>query len=128
MINGVRLISDYLREADGIPRVVVRTPNDSDTEGWVRITQLNAPSETEPIDHLFRFMVQLDCYASKSGGYPEAHAIAAAARDALKAMPGTYERGVVTGVQCVGHAYIPDTDFEPDRERFVLTFYVWIHE
>lgn len=127
MINGDKVVADYLREVDGVPRVVVRTPDNQST-AWVRLTRLAAPSETEPIDHLIRFMFQLDCYAGKAGGYPEAQSLASTVRDALKAMPGVHDGAVVTGTQCIGDAYLPDTDFEPDRERFSLTFYVWMHE
>jgi hypothetical protein len=109
-----------------VPRVVNKTPKDQNI-GWVRLTQLNAPSETEPIDWLIRYLIQLDCYAGADGGRPEATALASAVRAAMKAMPGNLAGAVCTGTQCIGDASNPDEVFAEDRERVMLTFYAWIH-
>lgn len=124
--NAERVIADYLRSWSGIPRVVNKTPDDQ-TDAWIKLTQLNAPSETEPVDWLIRFMFQVDVYAGKDGGRPEANSLGAAVRAALKEIPGGTDDAVVTGSSCVGDASVPDTSFTPARERKSLTFYFWMH-
>lgn len=126
MIDGTKLTADYLRSLDGVPRVVNETPRNQAT-GWVRLTQLNAPSETNP-EHLYRFMLQLDCYAGKDGGFPEAKALAATVREGMQLMRHEhFDSAVVTETKCIGDFHSQDTDFNPDRWRVALTFYVWAH-
>lgn len=135
--NAEKLIADYLRELDAVPRVVNKTPQDQST-GWVRLTKLSAPSQTEPLDWLIRYMIQLDCYAGagtpeepdalgNTGGRPEATELASVVRAAMKEMPGNLTGAVCTGTQCIGDASNPDEVFAEDRERVILTFYAWIH-
>lgn len=127
MVNVPKAVADYLRGVPGVPRVVHKTPENQST-AWVRLVQLDARSASQPIDHLIRYLLQLDCYAGEEGGYPEARDLSNTVRTALKAMPGTHGDVVVTGAECVGHRFIPDPDFTPDRDRFALTFYLWAHE
>lgn len=126
-----KTVSRYLREhADIIAlgaRVVATPPADRSTP-WVRVTQLDDQAvDGSRAEHLIEFMLQLDCYAGASGGKPEASTLARTVRAALAAMPGTQNGVVVTGVQFLSGAYIPDTEFEPARERYIRTVTVWAH-
>lgn len=110
-------------------RILGQAPGTTD-DAWVRITQLDARNQTEPVDHLILFMVQLDCYASKTGldgsQQKEATLIARTVRASLKAAAGTHDDTVITGVS-VSQSRQPDTDFEPARQRVILTAQVWAH-
>lgn len=131
-----KIVSDYLREHPAIEalqaRVVGKTPGTTALP-WVRVTQLDAAaSGGHRSDHLIEFYFQLDCYAGadKSGnseGQPGANTLARTVREALIAMPDADHEAVVNGVDIRSMARIPDTDLEPARERFVLTFLTWIH-
>ncbi len=125
--NGEKIVADYLRTIAGVPRVVNKTPRDQGT-AWVHLTQLNAPSETSA-DYLIRFLFQLDCYAGDSGGRPEASALAIVVRAALEQMPdAALDGAVVSKTRNIGHASNPDEVFDPDRERIILSQYVWMHD
>jgi len=126
-----KISSDYLRSDAGVvalgARVVGKSPGNTDTP-WVRVTQLDATS-THRADHLVNYLLQFDSYAGKTGGQPEANSLGRAVRKALMQMPdATHTGAVVTGVQIIGHARIPDTSIdEPARERVVITAQVWAH-
>lgn len=123
--NAEKLVANRLREEADL-RVVAKTPKDTDS-AWVRLTLLDAPQGNSPADHLVAFYLQLDCYAGKKGGEPEAIGLALAAREVLTGLGGTYDEGVVTGGRINGMARIPDVDLEPARERVVMTATVWAH-
>lgn len=126
-----RIVSDYLRShADVVAlatRVVGKTP-DTVSTSWVRVTLLDAANEagSRP-ERLIDYMLQLDCFAGATGGQPEANSLARTVRAVLHEMPGLQGGVVVTCVRFIGMARIPDTDFEPARERIVLTATVWMH-
>lgn len=122
--NGDEVLAEYLREVDDLPRVVNSTPDNLD-KPWVRLSQLAAPSETEPVDHLIRFMIQVDCFSGKDGGRSEATDIGIAVRDAIKSMPGQTEGAVTTGTECVGDSDSLDTAIP--REYRTQTYYIWMH-
>jgi hypothetical protein len=127
-----KIVSGYLRELaelqDLDARVVGKTPG-STTAPWVRVTKLDAPNVSNArVEHLIAYLVQFDCYAGVKGGQPEANALAALVRAALIALPATPDLGaVVTSSVIVGDGRIPDTDFEPARERVILTATVHMH-
>jgi hypothetical protein len=134
--DGEKITGAYLREHADIvalaARVVGKTPDDPDSTPWVRLTQLDASAQPNSrADHLTAFLFQIDCYARQrpSGGSPqaEAHLLGRTVRAALVAMPGQRGDAVVTGVRMLGHARRPDTDFEPARERVILTVQAWMH-
>lgn len=124
--NGSKVLAEYLRSVEGMPRIVNKTPADQ-TDPWVRIAKLGSPSETEPVDHLIRFMFQVDCFSGKSGGRPEAVQLASDVRSAIKNMPGLTVDAVTSGAECTNDADAVDTAFAPAREYQTLTFYIWMH-
>lgn len=122
-----RLVGEYLRaHPDVTARVVGRTPGKNASDpAWIRLTQLDAADDpTSGQEHLIGYLLQLDIYA---GGQPEVWTLARAVRAALHAMPGTHGDIVITAVRFTGMARIPDQDFEPARERVVLTTTVYAH-
>lgn len=128
-----RAVSHYLLEDNDVTtlcgrRIVGKTPSTTD-EPWVRATWLAAMNDPRiPVDYLTTNMVQLDCYAGKDGGQPEAKLLARTVRASLDAMPAADNDDVeVTAVRFVGMVRLPDTDFEPARERVILTAQVWAH-
>jgi hypothetical protein len=127
-----KIVSDYLREHAAVSAITTRIvgkPPSSQTDPWVMVTQLAAAQEVASItDHLIAFMLQFDCYAGATGGQPEANLLARTVRAALQDIAtASHDDAVVTGCRLIGHARIPDTDFEPQRERFALTAEVYIH-
>lgn len=125
--NVEKVVADYLRETIDA-RVVARTP-DNQADSWVRLTMLDASAASQ--DHLIAFLVQLDCYAGRDGGQPEAMTLARDARASLRDMrdadPSDTGEVVVSEVRFVGMARIPDQEFTPDRERVILTARIWMH-
>lgn len=124
--NGSKVLANYLRSVDGTPRVVNKTPEDL-TDPWVRLSMLGSPSETEPVDHLIRFMFQVDVFAGQDGGRPEANDLAALVRDAIKAIPGQTEEAVSSGSECINDSDATDSSLSPAREYRTQTWYVWMH-
>jgi len=124
--NGEKILADYLRTVDGLPRIVNKTPDDQ-TDPWVRLTMINNSNETEPVDHLIRFMFQVDVFSGVSGGRPEANVLGIAVRDAAKSMVGQTEDAVTSRVDCIGDASASDADFTPHREYRTQTYYIWMH-
>jgi hypothetical protein len=127
-----KLTSDYLRTHAEVStltsRIVGKTPSDT-SDPWVRVTQLDASNQTlSRPEHLIEYLIQFDCYAGVDGGQPEAKTLASTVREALADMPGaTYDGAVCTNARFTGMARIPDTDFEPARERVILDATIWMH-
>lgn len=123
-----RIVMTHLREHDDVAaivgrRVVVQTPSSTDTP-WIRVEQLDAPSDARsPVDHLVGYLLQFDCYAGGDGGRPEATLLGRTVRAVLSAMPqAEHEGAVITSAKIAGHSRIPDAiDFEPARERVIIT-------
>lgn len=113
----------------GTGRVVNKTPKSTDAP-WIRLTQLDARASHRS-EHLIEAYFQLDCYSSKAGlnGSQQADAarLALAARAVWMDMRAADLDAVVAGVEIRGHARIPDNDFEPARERYVLSAVVRLH-
>lgn len=129
--DGEKLLSRYLREyaplaAEDV-RVVGKPPSDTEKSPWIRVTVLDAPSALP--DHLVPFYFQLDVYATEEGGQPEAVQTALIVREALAELNrgASLPDGVVSGAEINGYARIPDTEFEPARERMMLTTTVYAH-
>jgi hypothetical protein len=129
------VIGDYLRGHADIQaldaRIAGRTPS-SQRLPWVRVTQLDG-TDVSGVEHLIDFLVQFDCYAGKDAmddhvGQAEASLLARTVRAVLKAAKGhTLGGAVITNVRFQGMPRIPDPDFEPARERFVLTAEIHLH-
>lgn len=129
---------DFLRSHPAIvalaARVAGKTPSDP-SDPWIRVTQLDAANTGRSIpEHLMNYLVQFDCIAgrdaSRAGNAQfEVTDLAYATRAALHDdFPGLRPGGVVvTCVEFTQMARIPDGDFEPARERFVLTAQIYAH-
>lgn len=109
-------------------RIVDQTPA-SVRDSWVSITMIAAPDDpTVPFDYLVPFTFQIDCYAGEDETQVEANLLARTVRASLKEMPyASHTDAVVSQVRTVGMAHIPDVDFEPARDRYVLTTIVVAH-
>jgi hypothetical protein len=127
-----KIVGGYLRAHPALValdvRVVGKTPARTDTP-WIRLTQLDDPAVGgHRSDHLIEFLLQLDIYAGREGGQPEAALVNRTCREALRTMIGEHGDAVVTGVEFLSAIRLPDTDgFEPARERFIRTVRVWMH-
>lgn len=130
--DGEAVIGDYLRNHAAVKalgaRVLGQTPGDT-TAPWVRVTQLDNPAVGDSrSEHLIEWFGQLDCYAGKDGGQAGASLLMRTVREALGvAYLADIEGAVVTGVRFVSCPRIPDTDFEPARERYALSVIAWMH-
>jgi hypothetical protein len=98
----------------------------------VRVTQLDG-ADVSNVEHLIDYLVQFDCYAGKDAmddhvGQAEASLLARTVRAVLKAAKGqTIGGAVISSVRFQGMPRIPDPDFEPARERYVLTATIHMH-
>lgn len=132
IIDSEKVLSDYLREHPPIEaldaRVLGKNPARRDTP-WIRVTQLDASAvNASRTDHLVEYFVQADCYAGSEGGQPQANLLARTAREALRVLPAADLDGVVvTSVEFIGMLRLLDTDFEPARERVMLSALVHMH-
>lgn len=105
-------------------RLVGRTPKDTGGP-WVRVTQLDARQQSRPTDHLTGFMIQFDVYAgNQETVWTHARTIRAALADMLDA---AHSGATVTGVNFLGMLRNPDLDFDPARERVILTAEIFAH-
>lgn len=136
IIDSEKVIGAYLRDHPYLTaldaRVAPRTPS-SQVKPWVRVTQLDA-TDVGGVERLIDYLIQFDCYAGKAamdefGGQAEASLLARSVRAALKDARGQIldEEAVVTSVRFEGMPRIPDADFEPARERYVLTAAIHMH-
>jgi hypothetical protein len=128
-VNAERLVADFLRahpETSSL-RFVAETPDkDHRGEGWVQIQVIDGPQQ-DAADHLVDWLIQFDCYAGKDGGVPEAIAMGAAVRKALQDIQGKHDRGVASRAMVMDGPRGLDTDFEPARERKILTASIPMH-
>ena len=128
------LAGNVLRNHDAIigldARVAGRIPK-SFTKPWIRVTQLDALKEpNSPIDHLISYLVQIDVWAGSETdhGQAEASLLARTARAVLMGLRGQVIDGVVIArVETRSMARIPDLDFDPPRERYLLSVEIWAH-
>lgn len=128
------IVASYLLEYPDITgittRIGTRTPPNTD-QPWVRIRQLaEQPDRTSPALHNTEAYMQFDCYGSndRSSAHQEAVVLARVVQAALHVLPQ------VTDVDCVvsrvyfgSLSHVPDADFEPARERYILTAYIHAH-
>lgn len=131
VVDMEKIASDYLRTRPAVEalsaRVVGKTPS-STVDPWVRVTRLEATNDpSSKVEHLIAYLLQLDCYAGEEGGQPEANSLGRSVRAALVEMPGIVGGAVVTSARIAGDIRLPDGDFEPARERVVLTARIHAH-
>lgn len=119
-----KIVSDYLR--DSLGKRVVGKPPSSTVDAWIQVTQL-AAIQNDPADHLVEFYLQFDCYAGATGGQPEANLLARTVREFLIALNGTQADAVISVVRIAGDVRLPDTSFDPARDRRILSAHAWAH-
>lgn len=129
------LIGQVLRAAAPVralvgDRVGGRTPATT-ADAWVRITQIDdQPLQSSRALHLVTVFLQLDCYGGDDIAHAqsEASTLARTVRDVLNELPGPVAGGaVVSAVKFGGTHRIPDPDFTPQRERFIVNAEVTVH-
>lgn len=127
-----KLVSDHLRSELSI-RVVGEPPSER-TDPWVMVTMLTA-LQNDQADHHCEFYLQFDVYAGAEGGQPEANLLGRQVRSALQSLSGRVDytvqgepqAAVVSQPVIDGDTRIPDDDFEPARERRILSVTTWAH-
>lgn len=131
--DGKAIVIEYLNgdaTVDALgARIASKIPSTIKANPWVRVLQLDARAAAlSRAEHLTEFLFDLHCYASEDGGTVEASNVARTVRAALHVMPDdTFADVVVTSVRFVGMGDLPDEDFEPARDRVVLTAIVHMH-
>lgn len=128
-----KIVGNYLRADAGVAaaapgvRIVGKTPGDIDRP-WVRVTQINTvKAGRSSRDVLNGHVLQLDCYAGRDGGQPEANLLARTVRAALDVIPAQHDDAVITGTRPGGMSRIPDVDIDPPRDRVIVTVTVYAH-
>lgn len=131
LIPDVELVlSQYLRSRgdvypDLVERIGTVTPK-STLAPWLRITQIGDTQRSNGLWFLAA-LVQIDCYASDTGGQAEASLIARTVRHALDEMPkALLEDAVVTSVSS-SMRRSQDDAFDPARERYILQVSISLH-
>lgn len=127
-----KLVARYLRDNTDVEalgtRVRATTPSKSTggvADPWVRVRMLDSRRITRS-NWLINYLVQIDVYAGATGGQPEANLHARTIDAALDAMPGQHPDGVVTKAT-TSLTHLPDGDFEPARERVLITAEITAH-
>lgn len=113
-------------------QAVGTTPRETD-QPWVLVTSMNPQSLTvDADDHFVNHMIQLDCYAGRNNNesaaqQDEADRLTRTVREALKNMRTATLPVVVSTVSFPSCPRLPDSDFEPARQRYSLTAEVYAH-
>lgn len=136
LLDMEKISGDYLRaHADVIAlnaRVAGQLPK-TFTKPWVRVTQIDAANATgnQQVEQLVGYLIQYDAYAGSetNNAQAEAGALGRAIRAALVDMQSQIlcTTAVITGVEIRSHVRIPDLDFDPPRERHIVTAEIWAH-
>ena len=130
-----RITGDYLRADADITTLQARVAGQlpkTFTKPWVRVTQIDAANVTgnQRVEHLVSYLLQFDCYAGAEtdNAQAQASALGRTVRAALIDMQDqTLDGAVITGAEVRNDARLPDLDFDPPRERRVLTVEIWAH-
>ena len=129
-----KITGAYLRSESAIialvdDRVGGKHPRSTDTP-WVKIVQIgDTVIQNNPV-YFTAVKLQIDCYGGEDEytAHGEASLLARTVRQSLSVMADdTHTGAVVTDVKFGALSRIPDTDFEPARERFILTADVYSH-
>lgn len=128
-----KVITAHLKTDAAVTTITDRiggTTPSSIADPWVRITLLgDAPTDGGITDHLIAAYLQIDCFAGREGTQEIADNLSRAVRAALvTANTATHTGAVVTGCGNPTRARMPDTDFEPAMELYVLTATIYMHE
>lgn len=125
------IVGRYLRADPAVDSVVdsrIGSKHPSvTTQPWVRLILIDdtqAPASS--VLHLVTAHLQLDCYAG-SGGNTQASLIARTVRAALADMPNVEHDDAVIAHVRTNLRRLPDPDFAPARERYIVTADVTWH-
>ena len=128
-----KILGDYLRSAPDVAaivgdRVATKNPRTLD-DPWVRVTVYDdPPTGRSSADHHIAFHVQLDCFAGKEGTQSEASLLARTVRSLLGEMVRhDFDGAALSGAKATGSRFLPDENFDPDMDRYVVTGIVWAH-
>jgi len=130
-----KITGDYLRNDPDVTALGARVSGEipkTFKNPWVRITQVDAlnATGTPDVEHLVSYLLQYDAWAGEETDNQQAQAstLGRTVRAALVGMQGqTLQGAVVTGVEVRNDARVPDQDFDPPRQRRVLTVEIWAH-
>jgi len=133
IVDGPAIVRAHLAAESAVTsivgtRITDRTP-DSVTNPWVALQLIQAPqADNIPFDYLVPFTFQIDAYAGKGQSQAQANLLGRVLRASLNEMPFTTHSGaVVTQVRHLSFRYLPDTDLDPARDRYVLLTTVVAH-
>ena len=133
IVDGPAIVHAHLTAESAITtivgdRVTDITPEDV-SHPWVKVQLIQAPqADNVPFDYLVPFTFQIDCYAGKGQAQTEANLLGRIVRASLNEMPHTtHTDAVVTQVRHISFRFMPDTDLEPARDRYVLLTTVVAH-
>lgn len=128
------LVIAHLRATTAVTTITDRigTEHPSDfADPWVRVQALDEPQASGPALHLVAPLVQLDVYAgAPAAGTPdkrEVSELARTVREALIAAPDASHTGAVVTASTVNIRPVPDTTFDPARQRYVITCSLTLH-
>lgn len=110
-------------------QVVPEAPDDT-SEAWVQVYQMDSGQvSAKDVDHFNVYYLQIDCYPSGDGieHQEEAADLRTAVCSALTAMPAaTHTGAVITAVRFTTRR-LPDTEFKPPRQRYIVSASVYGH-
>ena len=110
-------------------QVVPETPDDTSTP-WVKVALIDSNQVSGmDADEFNVYYLQLDCYPSGDGtAYQEEAAnLFLEVRAALRTMPDATHAGVVTAARFTSSRRLPDTEFTPPRQRYIISASVYAH-
>ncbi len=129
MIDVEAITTTYL-DGQIATQVVPEAPDDT-SEAWVKVTLIDSGQiAAKDQDHFNVYYLQLDCYPSGDGveHQEEASDLCLEVREELAAMPAASHTGaVVTAVRFTGSRRMPDTEFKPPRQRYIVSADVYAH-
>ena len=132
LLDAESVVGAYLRDHADVAalraRVVPGTPPNTDAP-WVRVTLIDPRNVTGSTEHeyLVDYQLQFDCYSGRSGDQALASRLVRTVRAALVAMRGGHGDVVVSAVAFAGMHRLPDRDFEPEMQRYILTADIRMH-
>ena len=127
------LVVAHLRATSAVTaltdQIGTETPPDV-TGKWARVWLLDEGMNARSgALHLVHPLVQIDCYGSNDRGTSadEASLLARTIREAIVAMPAATHTGAVVTAARASARRLPDTDFDPARERWIVTCELSLH-
>lgn len=133
--NMEMLLTGWLRNHADIvaldARVATSTPSKM-TRPWIRVTKTDA-TDNGGLEHFVTYTFQIDSYAGSlameaSAGTMTAWRLGQTARAVLHALKRTVADGVtISQVRFTTDRSIPDENFEPAMERYVLVVEIKAH-